>query len=198
MNVHLDLSDWLALLVQFSYLSIISVSGGLATIPDMHRFLVDRHAWLSDPQFASCIAIAQAAPGPNILFVALMGWNVGVNSAGGLGMGAVAWLVGSLGVLVTMGGMLVPSSVVSYWLASWTQRNQHRRAVRAFRQGMGPVVVGLLIASGWVIMSGGNTHLPPWQICALTVASTLIVWRTSASPLLLLAIGAAVGAFGWI
>ena len=198
MTVHLALTDWLALLLQFGYLSIISISGGLATIPDMHRFLVDRHAWLTEPQFASCIAIAQAAPGPNILFVALMGWNVGVNSAGGLGAGPLAWALGALGVLVTMGGILVPSSFTSYWLAGWTQRNQHRRAVRAFRQGMGPVVVGLLIASGWVIMSGGTSQLPRWEICALAVASTLLLWRTGVSPLLLLGAGATLGALGWI
>ncbi|MES2185394.1 MAG: chromate transporter [Pseudomonadota bacterium] len=194
----LGLLDWISLLGQFMFLSIISVSGAIATVPDMHRYLVDQRGWLSDPQFGSSVAIAQAAPGPNILFVALFGWNVGVNSAGGLAMGPRAWMFGALGVALTMVGILLPSSVVSYWLAGWTQRNHHRRAVRAFRQGMSPVVVGLLIASGWVVMSGGASHLPPLAICATTVATTLIVWRTRMPLLLMLGAGAVMGAFGWL
>jgi chromate transporter len=42
----------------------------------MHRYIVDEHHWISDAQFTSSIAIAQAAPGPNVLFVATLGWSV--------------------------------------------------------------------------------------------------------------------------
>ena len=79
--------DWLALLLQFMLLSMMSVSGAITAVPDMHRYLVVQQGWLSDAQFSSSVAIAQAAPGPNVLFVALMGWNVGLNAGGGLAGG---------------------------------------------------------------------------------------------------------------
>ena len=64
---------------------MLAVGGAITAAPEMHRYLVDETAWLSEAQFTSSIALAQAAPGPNILFVALMGFNVGMNAGAGLG-----------------------------------------------------------------------------------------------------------------
>ena len=61
-------------------LSLMSVGGAISTLPEMHRFLVDQQRWLSNSQFNASIALAQAAPGPNVLFVALFGWNIGLNA----------------------------------------------------------------------------------------------------------------------
>ncbi|MCE2880611.1 MAG: chromate transporter, partial [Comamonadaceae bacterium] len=71
-------TDWLQLLLHFATLSMLGVGGAITTLPDMHRYLVDRQHWLLDSQFNASVALAQAAPGPNILFVALMGWHVGL------------------------------------------------------------------------------------------------------------------------
>lgn len=98
-------NDWLNLFLHYLLLSVLSVGGGITTTPEMHRYLVNQHHWLTDAQFNASIAIAQAAPGPNILFVALMGWQVGIN-AGGLPMGM-------LGMLVTMTGILLPSTTLT-------------------------------------------------------------------------------------
>ena len=72
-TIVLGLGDWLGLLVQFLVLSMLSIGGAITTAPDMHRYLVVEHGWLDDAQFTSSVAIAQAAPGPNILFVAVLG-----------------------------------------------------------------------------------------------------------------------------
>ena len=82
MTVALDSGDWLDLFAHFATLSLLAVGGAITTAPDMHRFLVEGRHWLTDPQFSASIAIAQSAPGPNVLFVALMGWNVGLNAGG--------------------------------------------------------------------------------------------------------------------
>ena len=76
-------ADWLQLVLHFATLSLLGIGGAITTLPDMHRYLVDRQLWLSDAQFNASVALAQAAPGPNILFVALMGWHVGINAGGG-------------------------------------------------------------------------------------------------------------------
>ena len=82
MTITLTPADWLALFTHFLSLSLLAVGGAIATAPDMHRYLVGARGWLSDGQFSTSIALAQAAPGPNVLFVGLVGWNVGLNAGG--------------------------------------------------------------------------------------------------------------------
>jgi chromate transporter len=83
--------------MHFAVLSLMGIGGAITTAPEMHRFLVTEKHWLTDPSFSSSIALAQSAPGPNVLFVALMGWQVGINAGGGLSAGAPAWWLGLLG-----------------------------------------------------------------------------------------------------
>jgi chromate transporter len=183
-------ADWLSLLVHYLALSLLCVGGAITTAPDMHRFLVQEKAWLTDPQFSASIAIAQAAPGPNVLFTALMGWNVGLN-AGGLGTAL-------LGMLVCLGGIMLPSSVLVYLTAQWSHRNSGLRAVRAFKQGMAPLVVALLVATGWILATGNGYALSNAPAWAVTAVAALVVWRTRVHLLWLLGAGAVLGWFGWI
>ena len=69
-------ADYLSLFLHFLVLSPMSIGGAITTVPEMHRFLVDQTGWLTETEFTTSIALAQAAPGPNILFVAVLGWNV--------------------------------------------------------------------------------------------------------------------------
>lgn len=183
-------SDWLQLFTHFASLSLLAVGGAITTAPDMHRYLVDEQGWLSDGQFNASIAIAQAAPGPNVLFVALMGWNVGLN-AGGL------WLA-LLGVLVAMLGIMLPSSVLTYVTSRWSHQNRELRAVRAFKQGLAPIVIALLIATGWILASAHGDPARDWPLWLLTVLTTVIVWRTRLHLLWLLGLGGLLGWFGLV
>jgi chromate transporter len=199
MTIVMHWHDWVALFAQYLLLSLLSVSGAITTVPDMHRYLVDQHHWLTEAQFTSSVAIAQAAPGPNVLFVGLMGWNVGLNAGGGIGAGPQAWLLGLLGLAVTMLGILLPSTTLTYVATRWGHRNRERREVRAFKQGMAPVVVGLLIATGWVLASGNvATDVPAWHLWLLSGTAAFIVWRTRVHLLWLLGAGALLGAFGLV
>jgi len=195
-NVSLTTSDWLTLFVQFLLLSVLSVGGTITTAPEMHRLLVESHRWLTNEQFVASMAIAQAAPGPNILFVALLGWNVGLNAGGGLANGLAGWMIAFAGALVTMAGILIPSTTLTYVATRWAHRNRELRAVRALKQGLAPIVVGLLIATGWILVRGdADSALNPSTI-AVALVSMLIVWRTDIHLLWLLAAGALLGAMG--
>lgn len=182
--------DWLALWWHFTSLSLLAVGGAITAAPDMHRFLVEQQQWLTDEQFNTSIAIAQAAPGPNILFVALMGWNVGLN-AGGYGAAL-------LGMACTMLGILVPSTTLMWLSTRWGHRNRELRAVRAFKQGMAPIVIALMLATGWLLSSAQHGVVRDWPLWVLTGLSALVVWRTKVHILWLLGIGAALGAAGWV
>jgi chromate transporter len=196
--LNLNASDWLALLTHFLSLSLLAVGGVISTVPDMHRRLVDEHQWLTDGQFNASIALAQAAPGPNVLFVALMGWHVGLNSGGGLGAGWVGWGSALLGVLLAMLGILLPSTTLTFAASRWGHKNREMRAVRAFKQGMAPVVVALMLATGWILTAAQGAGLSHWPLWLLTGTTAVLVWRTQIHLLWLLGTGALTGAMGWI
>jgi chromate transporter len=190
MTIDLTALEWLDLFSHYMWLSLLSVGGAISTVPEMHRFLVVQNHWLTEAQFYACISIAQAAPGPNVLFVGLMGWTIGMNAGG--------FYLAPFGLLVTMLGIMLPSSTITYWAARWAHQNNEQRIVRSFKQGMAPVVMGLLLATGWILSSPNGTWQSHWPLWLLTVISALMVWLTRFHMLALLAIGAAVGAMGWL
>jgi len=81
--------DLLSVFGHVLLLSLLAIGGAITVAPDMHRLLVGEMGLLSDVQFNASIAIAQASPGPNVLFVAVM-----VYQAAGL-PGAAATLAGA-------------------------------------------------------------------------------------------------------
>ncbi len=169
-------SSWLALFSHFFMLSAVAVGGGpLSMSPEMHRFLVDQHHWMTNDQFTASIAIAQAAPGPNLLFVAIMGWTI----------------AGFLGMCVTMGGILLPSSLITLMAGRWSEARRETRGVRAFVGGLAPMTVGLVLSTGWLlaVSSRGN-----WILIGVIVISTVLSSVSNISPLWPIAFGGAVGA----
>jgi len=183
--------DWLDLFIHYLMLSMLSLGGAISASGDMHRYLVEDKGWLSEAQFSESIALAQAAPGPNVLFVALIGWHVGMNT----GSLAAAFL----GVATTMVGILLPSTAITYQVARWGHRNRELRAVRAFKLGMAPSVIGMLLATSWLLARAGaaGAH-KDWALWLLAGASCLLIWRTRLHILWLLALGALLGAFGLV
>lgn len=198
MSIELSAADWLALWTHFLSLSLLAVGGAITTAPDMHRYLVDEQHWLTDGQFTASIALAQAAPGPNVLFVALMGWHVGVNAAGSLGAGWITWGYGLLGVAVSMLGILIPSTTLTFAAARWGHQNREMRAVRAFKQGMAPIVIALLIATGWILVASHGSLTESWRLWLVTIVATLVVWKTRLHLLWLLGAGGLLGWMGWL
>lgn len=170
---------WWALFGHFLALSLMSIGGAITLVPDMHRRLVVDGGLLSDTDFTSAIALAQAAPGPNVLFVALMGWY-----SGGLG-----------GAVVSMVGIMLPSTTLALAVSRWVSTRRHWLSVQAFQAGMVPVTIGLLLATGW--------HLtPPIQTAPkallLSAVIALLVWRTKVSLIWLVAAGAVLGGLGLV
>ena len=195
LTLNLQPLDWLNLFLYFLSISLLAVGGAIATAPDMHRFLVERQGWLTELQFNTSIVLAQAAPGPNVLFIALLGWNLGLNAGGAT---PLAWAFGALGVAVCMLGVLLPSCILTWAATRWAHRNRERRSVRAFKQGMAPLVIGLILATAWVLARAQGDAARDWRLWLLSAATTLLVWRTRLHLLWMLGAGAALGALGWI
>jgi chromate transporter len=186
----LDARDWISLFAHYLLLSLMSIGGAISTTAEMHRYLVEQHHWLTPVQFNAAIAIAQAAPGPNVLFVALMGWQVGLNAG--------STLAAFGGVAVTMTGILLPSTTITYLAAQWGHRNRHLPGVRTFKQGMAPVVISLLLSTGWILAASNGASMANWPLWLLSAASGVVIWRTRLHLLWLLAAGALLGWFGLV
>jgi chromate transporter len=170
-------ADWLGLFGHFLLLSLIAIGGAITTAPEMQRYVVGQQGWLSDEQFTASVALAQAAPGPNVLFVAVVGYNI----------------AGLLGVLVTMAGILLPSSTLALAAMRWGQARRESIGVRAFVAGLAPLTIGLLIATGLVLAAPMRGSVGALMLVA---ASALVMWRWRLSPLWLIGAGALVGALG--
>ena len=184
---------WLELHLHFCMLSLLAVGGALAIVPEMHRYLVNDLHLLSESAFSQSVTLAQIAPGPNILLVAVMGWNIGLQTAGGAEAGA--WAIGS-GLLMALGlltAAVLPSSLLSYFLVRWLQQHQQARPVRAFKAGMVPLVMGLMLSAGWLLQTASNPQMD-WRLLLMCLISMVIVLKTRVHLLWLMLGGALVGA----
>lgn len=191
-------ADWLALFVHFASLSLLAVGGAITTAPAMHSYLVTERMWLTNSEFTTAIALAQAAPGPNVLFIALLGWQIGLHAAQATATTAQAMSMAAMGMGLAMLGILLPSTTLTFLVARWGYQNRELRAVRAFKQAMAPIVIALLLATAWILVAGNDGALRHWPLWLLAAVSALVVWKTRIHLLWLLGFGAITGALGWV
>ncbi|CAM3726401.1 chromate transporter [Roseateles saccharophilus] len=175
--------DLFALFLHFLTLSLLAIGGAITTVPEMHRFLVDKTGWLSDTGFTASIALAQAAPGPNILFVAVLGYNV----------------AGLAGAAASMAGIMLPSSVLTLTATRWARRNREHVGVRAFSAGMTPLTLGLIIATGWLLaLPFLKAEEHRWGTLALMAATVALTLKTRLSLVWMVLAGGVLGALGFV
>jgi chromate transporter len=160
----------------FSVLSLVSVGGLPAVLPELQRYVVDVTGWLAAADFIQLYAVGQAAPGPNMLIVSLIGWKV-------------ASLPGALVALAALCG---PAGVIAYWVADLWERFRGTRWRKAIQRAMVPLVVGFTVAGGYVLATPGG--VPDWRLWLIAVASAAAMLATRINPLWLLAGGGLLGA----
>jgi chromate transporter len=163
-----------ALAKVFSYLSLLTIGGGMAAYPELKTLVVSVHHWLTDAQLIHIYSVGQMAPGPNMMMVAAVG--VGVAGIPGAFVAALAFFVPT--GLLTFG-------VGRLWnrLASWPWRT-------SIQKGLAPVAIGLAVAGTITLAHGAVTNWITIAICVVIFAATL---RTKINPALLILSGALVG-----
>src|SRR3569833_2570111 len=129
------LGTYLNLLWTFGLMSLLAVGGANATIPEKHRVTVEINHWLTDAQFADMFAIAQFSPGPNVLIVTLIGYQV----------------AGLTGAAVTTFAMCGPAGVLAYFVANFFHRSSHSFWPSMIQASFVPVSIGLMAAGGYVL-----------------------------------------------
>lgn len=154
----------------FAGLSLISIGGANVLIPEIHRQVVETHAWLDGPSFARLFAISQAAPGPNVMLASIIGWH----------------LAGIPGLLVATVAILTPSSIVASIAGRGVRRWSGSRALSVFTAGLVPVALGLMLASGVVATQTASGTLLGY---AITAAVALAAFFSKRNPLLWMVLG---------
>ena len=173
----MDEVDLVALGLHFALLSLMAIGGISAILPDMQRYLVEAHHWLSATQFADAYALGQAAPGPNMMFVTLLGLQ----------------LAGWSGAIVATLAMIAPPVLLTLAITRLNANNPDAPLGRAIRGGLGPIAIGLTLSSGWILAHSADHD---WRGVVLTLTTVALMLRTRLNPVWLILVGAVAGMAG--
>jgi chromate transporter len=169
----------LSLFLTLSAFSLIAFGGVNALLPTLFAIAVKQQHWIDAETFAHYFAIAQAAPGPNLMTVTLIGWHVS----------------GVVGALIATLAICWPSSILIFWLQRFISAMRHERAKQTIQFAAAALAVGLILASAWQIALQINTN---WVAYALTIGAAFIATVTRWHPMYLILIGAVLGLLGLI
>lgn len=176
MTETLPASELVALFWHFLSLSLFATGGVMALASDMHRYVVDEHAYISHSQFVGSIALGQAAPGPNLMWVVVMGWLI----------------AGLPGALATTLGLSLPALVFPVLVSRASRLPQFNRGLKALQRGLGPVALGLMGATCWLLVSEAPGR---WWGLAIIAVSVALLALTKMIPLVLIAAAGVAGVF---
>ncbi len=173
----MDRVDLAALGLHLALLSLMAIGGVGSILPDMQRYVVEANHWLTDRQFADAYALGQAAPGPNMMFVTLLGWL----------------LAGWPGAIVATLAIMFPPIFLTLGVTRLHANNPNSPLGRAIRGGLGPIAIGLTLSSGWILAQSADQN---WRTALLTLATVVLMLRTKVNPVWLIAAGAVAGIAG--
>ena len=174
-----DLDTLIYLAVHFALLSLFAIGGAMAVVPEMHRQAVDVAHWMTDRQFADLFAIGQAAPGPNIMVVTLIGYQA----------------AGIAGALVATLAMCGPTCVITYYVSRTFDRFKDAKWRVVVQAGLVPVSVGLFGAGAFVVARAADHNAAG---VAITLATAAVSYRTRFNPLWLFAVAGLLGYLGLV
>ncbi len=169
----------LALIRVFSYLSILTVGGGMAAFPEMKILTVDVHKWLTFAQLIHIYSVGQMAPGPNMMMIIIIG----------------QWAAGLTGALITLFAFFGPTALLAYIVAKAWRKLEKWPWRTSIQQGLAPVSIGLLLAGCFTMAKGAITGL---ETGAIAVATLLILLQYKINPALLVVGGAVVGLLSFL
>lgn len=173
----MDEVDLPALCLHFALLSLMAIGGVSSILPDMQRYVVEAHHWLSGTQFADTYALGQAAPGPNMMFVTLIGWQ----------------LAGFAGAIAATLAMIFPPILLTLAVTRLSANNPDAPLGRAIRGGLGPITIGLTLSSGWILAHSADHD---WRGALLTLLTVALMLRTKLNPVWMILAGAIAGMSG--
>ena len=181
--------DLLLMCLEFFKTGLLSVGGGLATLPFLYS-MADRYPWFDRAQLSDMIAVSESTPGP-----------MGVNMATYAGFTAH----GIVGALLATLSLVLPSIIVILIVARFLHRFQTSKAVQRVLSGLRPASVGLIAAAGFGILKIALNYSPnvgaldaiSWKaLILMIVIGVLYRWKQKWHPIIFIALGADSGGSG--
>ncbi len=163
--------------MRFAALSLVAIGGINAILPEIHRVVVDLEGWMTSAQFADLFALANLAPGPNAMVVALVGWKV----------------AGVTGALVATIAACGPSSVAGYIAWHFADRLRQSPWRMIVQRALAPIAIGLILASGYTVARGADRS--PGAFALTLIATAMLAW-TRVNPVWVLLGAGLVGLAG--
>ena len=128
---------YLYLFLEFFKIGLFTFGGGYAMIP-LVKEVVLKYGWLTEEGFYNFIGVCESTPGP-----------IAINMATFVG----AEQGGILGSIIATLGVVLPSFIIILLVASLLKRFIKNKYVQAFLKGVKPVVLGLILSTGLVLLA---------------------------------------------
>jgi chromate transporter len=177
----------LPLILHIVSIAVVSVGGGVAVLPDAFRYMVLTKKWLTSEDFTNMVALAQAAPGPNILMWSLISFQAAASY--GLALSIVTALVGLL-------AFIVPTCTIAFVVNRLLESRSKTKFIKAIKTGLVPLTAGIVIASGWLLTDAAATAQkgdPLIWIYVLSAGVAIASYLKQINPLWMVALGGIAG-----
>jgi chromate transporter len=151
----------------FVFFSLLALQGFGGIVAFIERGLVTQKKWMTREEFLDDWAVARTMPGPPAINMSII--------IGSRHFGARGALVSVLGMF------LVPSAVVLVLAVLYARYNHQPQVVDALR-AMGAVAAGLIIATGFRLLTALRSNVMGPKVCGLLVVSSfalvaILHWR---------------------
>ena len=158
----------------FGVLSFLTFGGVSSVVPEMQRYVVEENGWITATDFMQLFAVAQSAPGPNVLISSLVGFRV----------------AGFAGSLVALAAICLPAGVLAWGVFELLDRYRDSPWRGILQRSLAPLVVGLIGAGGYIIATPGA---PDWRLWLIAAGSAAAMVASKVNPLWIMAAGGVAG-----
>ncbi len=146
---------YLTLFLEFFKIGLFCFGGAFGMIPLIQETVL-AHGWLTETQFFDFIGVCESTPGP-----------IAVNMATYIG----SLQGGVLGSLCATLGVVLPSFLIILLIAAVLKNFTENRLFKGFLRGVQPVVIGLILSTGILLLMKvlGFAGLGQWNVDFVSV-----------------------------
>lgn len=127
----------------FSKLAMVTFGGAYAVLAYMAQDVVKFYGWLAPGEMVDGLGLAETTPGPLILVTQFVGFLAAFRNGGGSGVSA--WIMGSLGALVTLWATFAPCFLWIFAGAPYVEQINRQPALKSALAGVTAAVVGVIL-----------------------------------------------------
>jgi len=154
------------LALTFALLSVLAVGGGTAVLPEMQIILAHQFG-IDHTQFVHIYSIGQLAPGPNMLMVLAIGYQI----------------AGLIGAGVVLLSFFLPSSVLCFYVGRIWNRFGESPWRRSIQNALEPISIGLM-SSG--VFAVAKASVVSGITLMLALVTLYLILRTKINPVLVI------------